>query len=69
MYTLVEYSWNYSETAGSLLLYSKGEAIDFNADIENTDDFKSFKYKDKLIQNTVAKGGILKNATIAVPLK
>ena len=39
--------------------------------IENTDDFKSFKYKSKLLGNTEAdhKIEILKNATIAVPLK
>ena len=39
--------------------------------IANNDDFKSFKYKTKLLGNTEANGanGILKNATIAVPLK
>ena len=47
----------------------------FNADISNTNDFKSFKYKAKLLENTVAQpapnaaNGIIKNATIAVPLK
>ena len=71
MYNVIEYSSNYSETTGSLWLYSKDEATNFNAEIENTDDFKSFKYKAKLIVNTVAEGanGILKNAAIAVPLK
>ena len=40
-----------------------------------TDAFKSFKYKTKLIENTVAQPtlntgfGILKNAATAVPLK
>ena len=69
MYNLIEYSWNYSETTGSSWLYSKDEATNFNADIENTDIFKSFKYKAKLIGNTVseAANGLLKNATIAVP--
>ena len=38
---------------------------------ENNDNFKSFKYKAKLLGNRVADGAneILKNAAIAVPLK
>ena len=52
MYSLIEYSSNYSETTGSLWFYSEDEATNFNANIENTDDFKSFKYKDKLLGNT-----------------
>ena len=38
---------------------------------ENNDNFKSFKYKTKLLGNRVADGanGILRNAAIAVPLK
>ena len=75
MYNLIEYSSNYSETTGSLPFYSKDEATDFDNNIENTDSFISFKYKTKLLGNTVAQpdtnnaNGILKNATIAVPLK
>ena len=75
MYNLIiEYSSNYSETTGSLLFYSKDEATDFNNNIASTDNFKSFKYKAKLLWNTEAQAdnavnGILKNATIAVPLK
>ena len=59
MYNLIEYSSNYSETNN------------FDADIENTDDLKFFKYKAKLLDNTEADGanGIFKNATIAVSLK
>ena len=44
-------------------------------DITNTDNFKYFNYKAKLLGNTAAQSapnaanGILKNATIAVPLK
>ena len=62
MYNLIEYNSNYSETTGSLWFYSKDEATNFNAYIENTDDLKSFKYKAKLIVKTVAEGadGILK---------
>ena len=66
MYNLIEYSSNHSKTTGSLWFYFKGEATNFNTDIENNDDFKYFKYKAKLLGNTVA---ILKNATIPVPLK
>ena len=60
---------------GSICFYSKDEATNFNSDIEKTDYFKSFKYKDKLLENTVTQltpsqtNGFLKNATTAVPLK
>ena len=74
VHNLIEYSSNYSETTGSLWFYSKDEATDFNADIVNDNNFKSFKYNIKLLANTVAQAdnvsnGILKKATIAVPLK
>ena len=71
----MEYSSNYSETIGSLWFYSKDEASNFNNNNANTNNFKSFKYKAKLLCNTVAQpnanhaNGILINATIAVPLK
>ena len=74
MYNLIEYSSNYSETTRSLWFYSKDEATNFNNDIENTDDFKSFEYKAKLLGNTVAQPApnqayrILKNVAIALPL-
>ena len=51
MYILIEYSSNYSETAGSLWFYSKDEATGFNADIANTNNFKSLMYKAKLLEN------------------
>ena len=37
----------------------------------NTNNFKSFTYKAKLLGNTEANGvnGILRNTTVAVPLK
>ena len=71
MYNLIEYSSNYSETTESLWFYSKNEATNFNADIANDNNYKSFKYKTKLSGNTEADedNRILKNATIAVPLK
>ena len=54
IYNLIEYSSNYSETTGSLWLYSKNEASDFNNNIADTDNFKSFKHKAILLGNTVA---------------
>ena len=71
MHNLIEYSWNYSETTGRLWFYSKGEATNFNVDIANTNNLKSFKCKTNLLTKTVANGddGILKNAAIAVALK
>ena len=72
MYNLIEYSSNYSETTGSLWFYSKDNAINIaNADNANDDDFKSFKYKAELLENTSAEevNEIIRNASIAVPLK
>ena len=51
---LIEYSSNYCETKRSVWFYSKDEATNFNIDVANIDDFKYFKYKAKLIGNTVA---------------
>ena len=75
MYNLIEYSSNYSEKIGSLWFHSKDEATDSNAAIENIDNFNFFRHKAKLLGNTVAQpganaaNGILRNATIAAPLK
>ena len=68
---LIEYSSNYSETTRSLGFYSKDERTDFNNDLSNTDDFKSFMYQANLKENTEADGanGILKNVIIDVPIK
>ena len=54
MYYLIKYSLNYSETTGSLCIFSKDEAIAFNNNIANTSDFKSFKNNAKLLGNTEA---------------
>ena len=54
MYNLIEYSSNYSETASSLWFYYKDETTNFNADIANTNNSKSFKYTAKLLGNTEA---------------
>ena len=56
MYNLIEYSSNYSETRESLWFYSKDKATNFNNDIKNAYDFKSFKYKAKLSQDTKSDG-------------
>ena len=42
MYNLIEYSSNGSERTGRLWFYSKDEATNFNEDIANDNDFKSF---------------------------
>ena len=54
MYNLLECNFNYFDTIGSLSFYSKNEATNFNANIGNNNVFKSFKYKTKLLQNTIA---------------
>ena len=75
MYNSIEYSSNYCESVGSVWLYSKDEATNFDAVIADDTNFQSFKYKAKLLGNTVAQpnpnhaNGILKNATVAVLLK
>ena len=71
IHNLVEYSSNYSDETGSLWFCSKDEATNFNADIANTNNFKSFIYEAKLLENTEFDGDneILENATIAVPLR
>ena len=63
IYNLLEYSSNYSDTTGSLWLYSKDKAKNFNANIEDNKAFKFFKYKAKLLGNSNAdrNNGILKN--------
>ena len=42
----------YSETTGSLWVYSKDEATNFDVDIEDTNNFKSFSYETKQVANT-----------------
>ena len=71
IYNLIEYSSNYSETTGCLWFYLKNEGTSFSKDIANDNNFKSFKYKTKLLENTITDNanGILKNAASAVSLK
>ena len=55
MYNPIEYSSMHSETTGSLWFYSNDEATNFNNNIENIDNFKSFEYKSNfLLADTVA---------------
>ena len=49
MYNLLEYSFNYFDTTDSLWFYSNNEATDLNNDIENSGEFKSFRYKAKCL--------------------
>ena len=75
MYNLIEYTSYYSETKGSLRFFSKDEATNFNVVIPNDNNFKSLKFKPKLLGNTTPQpnsnhaNGIIKNAAIAAPLK
>ena len=72
---LIEYGSNFSQINESLWFYTKDEPTNFDAYIAKTNDFKSFKYKSKLLENTLAQiapnraNEILKNAAIAVLLK
>ena len=50
MYSLIEYSDNYSDTSGSLWQFKRDE-ITNNADVSN-DNAPSFKYKASIIGNT-----------------
>ena len=65
MYNLLEYNSNYFYITASLWFYSKDEATNFKANIEDNNAFKLFEYKDKLLENTEADGvnGILHNAS------
>ena len=67
MYNLIEYSYNCSDTSGSLWQFKKDEMID-NADVTNDDNAPSFKYKASIIDDTWDNGR--KNGVkIVVPLK
>ena len=58
-----------------LWFYNKDETTNYNANITNNNDFKSFVYKAKLLGNTIprpdpnANNGVLEIALITVPLK
>ena len=57
MYKLLEYSSNYSYTRGNLWFMTRyDDATSFTVAIADGNDFKSFKYKAKLLGNAVADG-------------
>ena len=74
MQNLIEYNSNCSATIGSLSFYSKEDAASFGNNIVSTDDFKSFKYKAKLLEDKAAQPNpnhaniVLENERTAVPL-
>ena len=67
MYSLIEYSDNYSDTSGSLWQF-KRDKISNNADVTNDNNTPSFKYKASVIGNT-GDDGAKNGVKIAVPLK
>ena len=54
VYNLLEYSSNYSDKTVSLRFYSKDEANNLNANIQNNNGFRSLDYKNKLLSDTFA---------------
>ena len=70
MYNLLGYRSNYSDKRGSLCFCSKDEAANFDSNIANDHDFRSFKYKANIFWNTVIDGanGTLRNTTTSVPV-
>ena len=72
---LVEYNLVFLKSTRSLWFYCKGEATNISKNIENSDNFKSFTYKAKLLQTTASQrnpnkaNGIIKNTKIPMPLK
>ena len=71
MYNLTEHSSNHFETSASLASYSKDKATNFNVQISNTDDFKSFSYTAKLLGKSEAdnSNGILKKCNSYCTIK
>ena len=77
MYTLIEYSNNYSDTSESLWQFKRDETPATNTGNLNinTKNSSSFKYKSNSIGKPAtvvinsANNGVLKNAKIAVRLK
>ena len=66
VYSLLEILWSGSK----FIFFSKDEATNFDAHIANSNNFKSFKYKAKLLGDTDSDEAnrILRSATISVPL-
>ena len=73
MYSLIEYTENYSDTSASLWQFKRDEQNMNNGNPANvtTADSSSFKYKSSFFLKplTAADNGAFKNVKIAVPLK
>ena len=54
MYNLMEQTSNFPDMIGSLWLYSEDEATNFNNDIGNTENFKSFKYRTEILGDSAS---------------
>ena len=69
MYNLIEYSYNYSDTSGSLWQFKRDE-IEGDVDLTNNNS-SSFKYKSRFIGDPDADGANRKKegVKIAIPLK
>ena len=71
MYNLIEYSYNYSDTSGSLWQFKRDEVPANNADL-TVDNSQSFKCKAALVGRTtdyVNSNSFVKNTKCVVPLK
>ena len=73
-YNMIEYSSNFSETTGSLWFYAKDESSNFNNNNnnnnnnnKNTDNFKPFQHKAKLLRKTATQSA--PNNTNGIPKK
>ena len=64
---MIEYSDNYSDTLGSFWGF-KRDKVTNNADVNNDNNARSFKYKTSIIDNTEA-NGTKDGVKIAAPLK
>ena len=66
MDNLLEYNWYYFDNTSNLSFYFKDEAKTFDANTENTDAFRSFKYKAITRRNSCSNknNGILKNSIV-----
>ena len=54
MYNFTEYRLHYFQTIGNLVLYSKNEVTYFNVNIADSNNFRFFNYKTKLLESTKA---------------
>ena len=60
IYSLIEYSDNYSDTSWSVWGFKRDDVVD-NADVTNNNNAPSFKYKASVIGDTENNGTYLSN--------